>query len=105
MAVHLFEPEAPDSLVRWGFFNAIFEQKEYAEQYVLEDLARRMLAEDPALRGEFEARLAVDSDFASNPWARLYFFYRRSPYWDKKMNVYPIGRTTTPIEAKTRPIE
>ena len=31
VAINLLEPEAPDSLVRWGFFNATFEQKEYGE--------------------------------------------------------------------------
>src|SRR6185295_17151489 len=31
VAVNLLEPEGPDSVVAWGFFNAIFEQKEYAE--------------------------------------------------------------------------
>jgi hypothetical protein len=47
--MNLLEPAAPDSLARWGFFNAIFEEKEYAEHYVLESLAREMLANDPAL--------------------------------------------------------
>jgi hypothetical protein len=28
---YLLEPKAEGSLVEWGFFNAIFEQKEYAE--------------------------------------------------------------------------
>jgi hypothetical protein len=27
VAVHLLEPQAPDALVKWGFLNAIFEQK------------------------------------------------------------------------------
>jgi hypothetical protein len=92
VAVHLLEPEGPDSLIAWGFFNAIFEQKEYAETYALEPLARRMLAEDPALKREFEEKLRTDEDFASDPQARLDFFYRRSPYWDEKQNVYPIAR-------------
>ncbi len=42
--LNLLEPEAPDSLARWGFFNAIFEEKEYGEHYVLETLAREMMA-------------------------------------------------------------
>ncbi len=48
--MNLLEPEAPDSFARWGFFNAIFEEKEYGEPYVLEALAREMMAEDPALK-------------------------------------------------------
>jgi hypothetical protein len=92
IAVNLLEPQAPDSLVAWGFFNAVFEQKEYGENYVLENLAREMMTQDPELRREFEERLAMDSDFASNPSERLQFFYRRSPYWDPQMNLYPVGR-------------
>lgn len=97
VALNLLEPEAPDSLVHWGFFNATFEYKEYAEDYVLEKLAREMLASDPKLREEYEKKLAGDAKFASNPRARLEFFHRRSPYWDKQMNLYPVGRIITPL--------
>ncbi len=92
LAINLLEPEAPDSLLSWGFFNAIFEQKEYGESYILEGLAREMVANDPKLREEFEERLANDADFAASPAERLHFFYKRSPYWDPYMNVYPVGR-------------
>jgi len=92
VAAHLLEPEAPDSLVAWGFFNAIFEQKEYAETYVLEPLARRMLAEDAALKAAFEERLRTDAEFAKSPGARLDYFYQRSPYWDAALNLYPVAR-------------
>jgi hypothetical protein len=92
--LNLLEPQAPDSLARWGFFNAIFEEKEYAEHYVLESLAREMLANDPDLQQEFEQLLALDPEFAASPAARLRFFYKRSPYWDPQMNLYPVGRIT-----------
>jgi hypothetical protein len=93
VAVHLLEPEAPDSLLRWGFFNAIFEQKEYADARVLEQLARDMLAHDPALKAEFEARLRDDAAFAKDPSARLEFFYRRSPWYaDQHVGRYPVVR-------------
>src|SRR5690242_10727622 len=46
LVLNLLEPQAPDSFAKWGFFNAIFEEKEYAEHYVLEALAREMLAAD-----------------------------------------------------------
>lgn len=95
VAVHLLEPGAPDALVGWGFFNAIFEQKEYGESYVIEKLAREMMARDPALRKEFEERLASDPKFAANPRERLEFFYARSPYRDLQLNLYPVGRITT----------
>lgn len=92
VAINLLEPEAPDSLVAWGFFNAIFEQKEYGESYVLENLAREMMAEDPALRAEFLERLESEPKFASSPSSRLQFFYERSAYWDPQMNLYPVCR-------------
>ena len=92
VALNLLEPAAPDSLARWGFFNAVFEEKEYAEHYVLEDLARQMMANDPSLADEFVRAIAEDPEFASNPAERLRFFYKRSPYWDPQMNLYPVGR-------------
>jgi len=103
VAIHMFEPDAPDSLVAWGFFNAIFEQKEYAAHYVLEAMARRMLNVDPALREEFETKIHGDRNFAASPRARLHFFYERSPYWDAAMNVYPVARAIKPIAVKTAP--
>jgi len=99
LAINLLEPDAPDSLVRWGFFNASFEQKEYAESYILEKLAREMLANDAKLREEFQRKLATDQAFASSPRDRLLFFYRRSPYWDpSKMNLYPVGRIVSVVK-------
>lgn len=91
VALNILEPGAPDSAVGWGFMNPIFEQKEYAEAYLLEPLARRMLASDAKLRGEFDARMK-DPAFAKDPGARRQFFYERSPYWDAKKDVYPILR-------------
>jgi hypothetical protein len=94
LALHVLEPDAPDSCVAWGFCNAIFEQRENAEAYVMEPLARQMLAEDPALRWEFEQRLKQDEAFAKEPWQRLNFFYLRSKYADPRKDVYPVGRLT-----------
>jgi len=94
LLVQLLEPDGPDSFVAWGFFNTIFEPKEYAEAYVMEPLAREMLAGDPALRAEFEERLARDAEFARSAGQRLDFFYRRSKYADERQNVYPVARIT-----------
>ncbi len=98
VALHLLEPDAPDSLIVWGFFHAIFEQKESGEDYALEKLAREMLAKNANLKREFEERVATDSKFASSTAERLRFFYERSPYWDRQMNLYPVGRLTMPAK-------
>ena len=95
VAVHFLEPDGPDSAVSWGFFNAMFERKEAAESYVLERIAREMLAADPQLKGEFERRLASDAACAASPAARLDFFYQRSPWWDSRYRVYPVVRVTS----------
>ncbi len=103
VAIFMFEPDVRDSLVSWGFFNSIFERKGYSEHYVLEQLARDMLAADPALGEAFEAKLKSDEAFAASPQARLFFFYQRSPYWDQQWNVYPVGRIVKPLAMKTEP--
>ena len=77
---------------KWGFLNTIFEQKEYAESYVMEKMAREMLEQDPKLKEEFDAKIENDPDFASSSWSILNWFYQRSLYWDQEINVYPIGR-------------
>ncbi len=91
VAAHLLEPDAPDSLLRWGFFNAAFEQKEYADARKAEQLARDMLAADPGLQAEFDRALA-DPAFAGNPQARLNWFYLRSRWADPRMNRLPVWR-------------
>ncbi len=92
VAVHLFEAQAPDGLMYWNAFDTVFERKEYGEGYVVEPLARRMMAADPALAREFRARLASDSTFAHDPRARSEFFYRRSPWADPEQDLHPILR-------------
>ena len=96
MIANALEPLAPDSFLRWGFFDAVLEQKEYAESYVMEAKAREMLAADPALRREFEQKKATDPDFAKNPRAELNWFFQRSPWWDPEKDLYPVGAITDP---------
>ena len=88
----LLEPQAPDSLAAWGFFNGWFEQKEHTEPYVAETIAGEMLKADPQLAAEFKSRLTRDSDFAKDPTARLNFFLYRHASRDERFNMYPIHR-------------
>jgi hypothetical protein len=93
LAMALLEPQAPDSLLGWGEFNNAFEQKEYMEAYVAEEVARDMLAKDPALKAEFEQRVKTDPAFAKDPQARLDFFHRRHASYDQRLRLYPVLRT------------
>ena len=92
LVMQLFEPVGPDSFVAWGFFNAAFEQKEYMEAYVAEQVARDLLTANPALQKEFDARIAADPEFAKDAEKRLDFFYQRSPSWDERYNLVPTYR-------------
>ena len=103
IAVYLLEPDSGEGFASWGFFDSIFEQKEYAEDYVLEKLAREMLAKDPALKKEFEERIQMDKNFAGDPRRRLAFFYERSPWWDTRINVYPVARVMKELKIATEP--
>jgi hypothetical protein len=89
---HFLEPKASDSFVGWGFFDAIFEQKEYSESYVMEVDARRLLTSDPDMADEFEKKKIAEPAFAADPEAILNWFYGKTPYWDQHVNVYPVGR-------------
>lgn len=97
LLTYLLEPQARDSFAAWGFFNSAFEQKEYMEDYVAEEEARRMLAADPALKAEFEKKVATDAAFAKDPKARLRFFYQRHPSYDARMNLYPVFKVNEPL--------
>ena len=85
VAVHLLEPRSDDSFAAWGFFNAVFERKEYVEDYVMETEGQRMLQENPALQSEFLAKIGADSAFARSPERRLNWLYERSPWSDKNL--------------------
>lgn len=92
VAMHLLEPDAPDSAVRWGFFASIFEQKEYFGDYIFEPYAQRMLETDPKLKQEFEAALKRDPAMVKDGRARLTWLFRRSPYYEPDKDAYPVVR-------------
>lgn len=89
---HALEPMAPGSFAYWGFFNAVFERVEYFESYVMEEMAREMIANDPSLMQGLQSALTQNPEMASRPYAILSWFYEQTPYYDQRHNIYPIGR-------------
>jgi hypothetical protein len=69
----------------------VLQQTEYAEAYAMAPLADRMLAENPSLRAEFDKALQ-DPALANSPSARLDWFYRRTPFYDNRLHLYPVAR-------------
>jgi len=91
LAIELLEPASPDSFFQWGFFDEVLQRTEYFENYIMEPLAEQMLASDPKLKAEFEKKLE-EPEFKSSPDKRLHFFYERTPYFDERWMLYPVGR-------------
>ncbi len=93
LAMVLLEPTSKDSYFSWGFFHSIFQRTEYMEAYLMEPMAKKMLAESPALQKEFEEKKAADKAFANNQNAILTWFYSKTKYYDDRYLLYPVGRT------------
>ena len=92
LIVLMLEPQSADSFLQWGFFLEIFTRTEYAEAYVLEPLAQKMLAADADLRTRFEQKLASDKEFAASQYQRLMWFYEQTPFYDQTYQLYPVVR-------------
>ncbi|HYH07389.1 MAG TPA: M14 family metallopeptidase [Thermoanaerobaculia bacterium] len=92
LAVLMLEPSSPDSLFQWGFFHSILSPTEYVEAYIMEPMAERMLAEDPKLAAEFQRKIETDATFRGDPRARLQWLYERTPFYDERARLYPVGR-------------
>ena len=92
IVVLLLEPQSSESFFAWGLFPEILNRVEYIEGYAIAPLAERMMAADPALKAEFEAKLAADPAFAADGDARLGWFYERTPFYDDRYRLYPVGR-------------
>ncbi len=89
----MLHPAAPDALVRWGFFDAVFERmgRIGASEYLSVPIATRMALDNPALYQQFQAKLAADPTFANDPKARLDWWITQSNYQPTTINRYPIA--------------
>jgi hypothetical protein len=88
------EPEAKDSFFNWNFFDAILENKEYFSPYAFEELAEKILQDNPALKKELEEKRAKDEEFNANGYAQLDFIYKHSKYLESAYMEYPVYRIT-----------
>jgi hypothetical protein len=91
LIMDFLEPETVDSALKWGYFESIFEQKEYFSDYIFEPIAEQMLRQNAQLRADFDAKLK-DETFAKNPRARLMWLFQRSPYFEPDKDAYPVVR-------------
>jgi hypothetical protein len=99
LILSLLEPNAPDSIAAWGLLNAVFEggggrggRGGAVGEYLSEPIARRMMADLPELRKQFEQKLTSDPQFAADPRARLQWWFEQSKYQPEDAGRYPIVR-------------
>ena len=92
------EPQAADSYLAWNFFDGVLQQREYYSDYVFEDLMAQYLKDHPELRTELESKKKSDTAFAANPRAQLDWTYRHSPYFEKTVMRYPVGRIMNKVK-------
>ncbi len=86
------EPKGVDSYFAWNYFDGILGQKEYFSPYVFEDIAADFLKENPSVKAELEAKRLAEPEFAKSQWAQLFWVYKRTPYFEPTVNLYPVGR-------------
>ena len=90
-AVETLEPLAHDSFFRWGFFNSVLEKKEHYSDYVFEDEAEKLLAEEPELAAKFAEWKAANPGLLSSQEAVLDFIYANcARYREPEWNRYPV---------------
>lgn len=87
----VLDARSVDSYLSWGFFDIIFQQKEYFSPYIFEDQAIEMLAQDEELARDFKAWQEANPEQVGNAWAVLSFIYRRSEYYESEHLRYPIA--------------
>ncbi|HLK65479.1 MAG TPA: M14 family metallopeptidase [Bryobacteraceae bacterium] len=103
LILSVLEPQAPDSFAHWGLLYSVFEggggggggrsgARGGVGEYLSEPIARRMMADSPELRKQFEDKLASDPQFAADRNARLQWWYERSKYDPGNTGRYPIVR-------------
>ena len=90
--VETLEPTAVDGFFAWNFFDGILQQKEWFSDYLFEDMAVTMLADNSRLKSDFEERKSRDTVFANDSWAQLTYLYQHSKYYEKSHLRYPILR-------------
>ena len=92
-AIETLEPMAHDSFFRWGFFNSILEKKENYSDYIFEDTASELLAEDEQLASRFEQWKKENPALLSSQQAVLDFiFFHCEKYHEPEWRRYPIFR-------------
>ncbi|MBU2018386.1 MAG: hypothetical protein KJ941_01960 [Bacteroidetes bacterium] len=88
--LHVLLANCEDSYFTWNFMDSYLDQKEYFSPYVFEDIALKLLEENPSWRKELNELKETDPDFAQSQWQQLMFVYKKSPYFENTVGLLPI---------------
>lgn len=90
LAAALLEPESDDSFFAHGRFAQSLAPETALPRHLLAPLADKLLANDAALRAQFDGALKADPALAADPQARLLWLFARSPYGERTRWTYPV---------------
>ncbi len=90
--IETLEPEAPDSFFNWNFFDTVLQQKENFSPYVFEDIAKKLLDENPDLKNRFEEKKRKDAEFSNSWHDQLAWLHKQSKHYETAHLRYPIFR-------------
>ncbi|MBI6119967.1 M14 family metallopeptidase [Salegentibacter maritimus] len=90
--IETLEPEASDSFFNWNFFDSVLQQKEGFSPYVFEDIAKKMLEDNPELKDAFEAKKNNEAEFANSWYNQLDWLHKQSKHYEEAHLRYPIFR-------------
>jgi hypothetical protein len=82
--------QTEDSYFAWNFLDSYLDEKEYFSPYVFEDIAAKILKENPDLKIKLDEKRASDPEFAKSQWKQLFFVYQNSPYFEPTYRIIPI---------------
>jgi hypothetical protein len=60
--------------------------------YLFDDVAMKLLRENPALAAEFNEKKQSDQAFAADAWAMYAWIYHHSPWYEPSHLRYPVYR-------------
>ncbi|MEO8861680.1 MAG: hypothetical protein ABI358_09665, partial [Ginsengibacter sp.] len=90
--IETMEPTGDDGFFTWNFFDAILQQKEGYSDYRWDEIAAKLLENDPGLNSKFRQKKEADTSFAKNASAQLNFIYKNSCYYEVAHLRYPVYR-------------
>lgn len=100
--VEVLEPQGVDSFFTWNFFDSVLGQKEHFSDYVFEDEAARLLAEDAELAVGLQQEKKENPELNNNPTAQLDWVYKRSAHYEQTYMRYPVGRMVLPAKPELK---